>query len=62
MIVRREITMMLLLFSVLLFASCAEKKTPPVQAYTPSAQTSAEKTTTSIDKVEGDIRAMTFSD
>ncbi len=51
MIVRREITIMLLLVSVLLVGSCAEKKTPPVQ-------TSAEKTTTSIEAVEGDIRAM----
>ena len=59
MIVRREITIMLLLFSVLLIASCAEKKAPPVQATAPPAQTSAEKATTSIETVEGDIKAMT---
>jgi PBP1b-binding outer membrane lipoprotein LpoB len=59
MIIRRQITIMLLLFSVLLIASCAEKKTPPVQAYTPPVQTSAEKATTSIETVEGDISAMT---
>lgn len=57
MIVRREITIMLLLASVLLIGSCAEKKTPPVMA-TP-ALTSAEKTTTSIQAVEGDIKTMT---
>jgi len=51
MIARREITIMLLLVSVLLIGSCA-KKTPPTM-------TGAEKTTTSIQAVEGDIKAMT---
>ena len=62
---RREITVTLLLFSVLLFASCAEKKTPPVEAYTPPVQAavppvqmSAEQATTSIASVESDISAM----
>lgn len=65
MIVRREITIMLLLFSVLLIASCAEKKppvqayTPPVQAAVPPVQTRAEKATTSIQAVENDMKTMT---
>ena len=66
MIVRREITIVLLLISVLLFGGCAEKKTPPVQASEPPAQgsislgqTTAEKTIASIATVESDIRAIT---
>ncbi len=67
MTVRRVITIMPLLFSVLLITSCAEKKTPPLEAYTPPVQTaavppvqaSAERATTSIGTVETDISAMT---
>ncbi len=66
MIVRREITIVLLLSSVLLFGGCAEKKAAPVQASAPPAQagtslgqTTADKTIASIATVERDIRAVT---